>query len=159
MARHQPITIFSRSQLSQVLASSSSCPPRVAPLMFAAGSSLSHQRAFRNSASSKIQLGSTANGYSLPAARGKAVAHRLVTKAAGTDVENLPLLASDHGNSSQSNGNGNGSHSSGALSRSDFNKFVQFFRQASPYIEGHRGRTFVIILSGTVRALLSAARN
>lgn len=26
----------------------------------------------------------------------------------------------------------------GPLARSDFTKFVQFFRQASPYIEGHR---------------------
>ncbi len=40
---------------------------------------------------------------------------------------------------------------SGSLSRDDFFKFVQFFRQASPYIEGHRGRTFVIVLPGTVR--------
>eukprot|EP00798_Chlamydomonas_sp_ICE-L_P013637 gene13637-19519_t len=39
---------------------------------------------------------------------------------------------------------------SGGLSRDDFFKFVQFFRQASPYIEGHRGRTFVIVLPGTV---------
>ena len=32
----------------------------------------------------------------------------------------------------------------------DFSKFVQFFRQASPYIEGHRGRTFVIVVPGEV---------
>ncbi len=40
-----------------------------------------------------------------------------------------------------------------ALERKDFGKFVQFFRQASPYIEGHRGRTFVIVIPGEVRPL------
>lgn len=35
---------------------------------------------------------------------------------------------------------------------SDFVKFVQLFRNASPYIEGHRGRVFVIVLPGNVRA-------
>ena len=39
----------------------------------------------------------------------------------------------------------------GALERKDFGKFVQFFRQASPYIEGHRGRTFVVVIPGEVR--------
>ena len=38
-----------------------------------------------------------------------------------------------------------------ALERKDFGKFVQFFRQASPYIEGHRGRTFVIVIPGEVQ--------
>lgn len=38
----------------------------------------------------------------------------------------------------------------GALERKDYAKFVQFFRQASPYIEGHRGRTFVIVVPGEV---------
>ncbi|KAL0031769.1 hypothetical protein WJX79_006380 [Trebouxia sp. C0005] len=37
-----------------------------------------------------------------------------------------------------------------ALERKDFGKFVQFFRQASPYIEGHRGRTFVVVIPGEV---------
>ncbi|KAK9836948.1 hypothetical protein WJX81_002033 [Elliptochloris bilobata] len=32
----------------------------------------------------------------------------------------------------------------------DFDSFVHFFRQASPYIEGHRGRTFVICCPGEV---------
>ena len=41
---------------------------------------------------------------------------------------------------------------SDALERKDFGKFVQFFRQASPYIEGHRGRTFVIVIPGEVNA-------
>ena len=39
----------------------------------------------------------------------------------------------------------------GALERKDYAKFVQFFRQASPYIEGHRGRTFVVVIPGEVR--------
>lgn len=38
----------------------------------------------------------------------------------------------------------------GALQRKDYGKFVQFFRQASPYIEGHRGRTFVVVMPGEV---------
>ncbi|KAL3139784.1 hypothetical protein ABBQ38_004086 [Trebouxia sp. C0009 RCD-2024] len=38
----------------------------------------------------------------------------------------------------------------GALERKDYAKFVQFFRQASPYIEGHRGRTFVVVIPGEV---------
>lgn len=37
-----------------------------------------------------------------------------------------------------------------ALERKDFGKFVQFFRQASPYIEGHRGKTFVVVIPGEV---------
>lgn len=39
----------------------------------------------------------------------------------------------------------------GALDRTQYGLFVQFFRQASPYIEGHRGRTFVISIPGEVR--------
>lgn len=38
----------------------------------------------------------------------------------------------------------------GALQSKDFNLFVQFFRQASPYIAGHRGRTFVLAIPGEV---------
>jgi hypothetical protein len=37
---------------------------------------------------------------------------------------------------------------SGALERDEYGKFVQFFRQASPYIEGHRCRTFVVVIPG-----------
>lgn len=44
-----------------------------------------------------------------------------------------------------------------ALERKDFGKFVQFFRQASPYIEGHRGRTFVVVIPGEVRAIACIA--
>ena len=47
-----------------------------------------------------------------------------------------------------------------ALERKDFAKFVQFFRQASPYIEGHRERTFVVVIPGevcTFNAQLSAS--
>lgn len=43
-----------------------------------------------------------------------------------------------------------GPSNSGALAKADYGKFVQFFRQASPYIEGHRGRTFVIVVPGDV---------
>jgi len=39
---------------------------------------------------------------------------------------------------------------SGALPRADHAKFVQFFRNASPYISGHRGRTFVVVIPGEV---------
>lgn len=38
-----------------------------------------------------------------------------------------------------------------ALERKDYSSFVTFFRQASPYIEGHRGRTFVVVVPGEVR--------
>lgn len=37
-----------------------------------------------------------------------------------------------------------------ALRPTDFYSFVHFFRQASPYIEGHRGRTFVVCCPGEV---------
>jgi hypothetical protein len=45
--------------------------------------------------------------------------------------------------------------SNGALDRAEQGKFVQFFRMASPYIEGHRGRTFVIVLPGEVSTSIS----
>ena len=38
----------------------------------------------------------------------------------------------------------------GTLRKKDFRKFVRFFRQASPYIEGHREKTFVIVIPGEV---------
>lgn len=38
----------------------------------------------------------------------------------------------------------------GALGEGDYGKFVQFFRQASPYIAGHRARTFVVVIPGDV---------
>ena len=38
----------------------------------------------------------------------------------------------------------------GSLRKKDFRKFVRFFRQASPYIEGHREKTFVIVIPGEV---------
>ena len=40
----------------------------------------------------------------------------------------------------------------GALDKSQYATFVRFFRQASPYIEGHRGRTFVLAIPGEVRS-------
>ncbi|GLC55697.1 hypothetical protein PLESTB_001015800 [Pleodorina starrii] len=48
--------------------------------------------------------------------------------------------------------NGNSGYASSGLSKQDFGKFVQFFRQASPYVEGHRGKTFVIVVPGNVSA-------
>lgn len=47
---------------------------------------------------------------------------------------------------------------SGALERDEYGKFVQFFRQASPYIEGHRSRTFVVVIPGAIRLLLARLR-
>ena len=44
-------------------------------------------------------------------------------------------------------------NNSGALPKEDYGKFVQFFRQASSYIEGHRGRTFVVVIPGEVSGL------
>lgn len=41
-------------------------------------------------------------------------------------------------------------NNAGALCEDDFGKFVQFFRQASPYIAGHRARTFVVVIPGDV---------
>ncbi|GIL81500.1 hypothetical protein Vretimale_1003 [Volvox reticuliferus] len=47
---------------------------------------------------------------------------------------------------------GHSAQASSGLSKQDFAKFVQFFRQASPYVEGHRGKTFVIVVPGNVSA-------
>jgi amino-acid N-acetyltransferase len=38
----------------------------------------------------------------------------------------------------------------GSLEKSMYGLFVKFFRQATPYIEAHRGRTFVIAIPGEV---------
>lgn len=38
----------------------------------------------------------------------------------------------------------------GTLDKSQYSLFIKFFRQASPYIEGHRGRTFVLAIPGEV---------
>ncbi len=40
--------------------------------------------------------------------------------------------------------------SASSIGPQDYPKIVQFFRQASPYIAGHRGRTFVIVVPGNV---------
>lgn len=37
------------------------------------------------------------------------------------------------------------------LQRQDYPRFVNFFRQAGPYIEGHRDKIFVIVIPGQVR--------
>jgi hypothetical protein len=52
------------------------------------------------------------------------------------------------------NGEGPGS---GKLQPKDYPKFVQFFRHASPYIAGHRGRTFVIVVPGNVSVCVHSA--
>ncbi|KAF8060080.1 NAGS2 [Scenedesmus sp. PABB004] len=41
-------------------------------------------------------------------------------------------------------------NNAGALEAEDYGRFVQFFRQASPYIAGHRARTFVVVIPGEV---------
>ena len=46
----------------------------------------------------------------------------------------------------------NGNSAAGALEPQDYGRFVRFFRMASAYIEGHRGRTFVLLAPGEVRA-------
>ena len=46
----------------------------------------------------------------------------------------------------------------GALDRAEHPKFVHFFRMASPYIEGHRGRTFVVLVPGEVQDLPAACQ-
>lgn len=58
----------------------------------------------------------------------------------------LMAIASDQ----QSLGNLEPRDSMGSLEKSQYGLFVRFFRQASPYIEGHRGRTFVIAIPGEV---------
>ncbi len=46
--------------------------------------------------------------------------------------------------------NGTNGASLVSLGKQDFAKFVQLFRQASPYIAGHRGKTFVLVVPGHV---------
>ena len=62
------------------------------------------------------------------------------------------------GNGASANGAANGSAGSGGLLRQDYGKFVQFFRQASPYIEGHRARLFVIVIPGEVSTAAASSR-
>lgn len=64
---------------------------------------------------------------------------------------NGPLLQAGAVPAPSSDGEGN----KGALEKSEYAKFVQFFRQASPYIEGHREKVFVIVVPGLVRDRLS----
>ncbi len=44
-----------------------------------------------------------------------------------------------------------GATAAGAIDPQDYGRFVHFFRAASAYIEGHRGRTFVVLAPGEVR--------
>lgn len=60
-------------------------------------------------------------------------------------------LNSTGGSGSSSDGSDTGLRKPpGSLRKKDFRKFVHFFRQASPYIEGHREKTFVIVIPGEV---------
>ncbi|KAL3154263.1 hypothetical protein ABBQ32_013759 [Trebouxia sp. C0010 RCD-2024] len=62
-------------------------------------------------------------------------------------------LNSTGGSGSSSDGSDTGLRKPpGSLRKKDFRKFVHFFRQASPYIEGHREKTFVIVIPGEVVA-------
>ena len=45
----------------------------------------------------------------------------------------------------------------GALQPDEHDAFVRFFRMASPYVEGHRGRIFVLVLPGEVKPLLATS--
>lgn len=65
---------------------------------------------------------------------------------------NGPLLQAGTVPAPSSDSEGN----KGALEKSEYAKFVQFFRQASPYIEGHREKVFVIVVPGLVRDRLSS---
>lgn len=64
-------------------------------------------------------------------------------------------LTSTGGSGSSSDGSDTSANTQrkplGSLRKKDFRKFVRFFRQASPYIEGHREKTFVIVIPGEVR--------
>ncbi len=46
-----------------------------------------------------------------------------------------------------------GATAAGAIDPQDYGRFVHFFRAASAYIEGHRGRTFVVLAPGEVGRL------
>jgi hypothetical protein len=70
------------------------------------------------------------------------------------DVDTLPAkpgaAANGNGSSAPAMVPAGAPGASSGLAKQDFAKFVQFFRQASPYVEGHRGKTFVIVVPGSV---------
>jgi hypothetical protein len=77
----------------------------------------------------------------------------------GTDhATSTSSTVHQQGTSSQSDGellHGEASSTGAGVSNSrllqeDFSKFVRFFRVASPYIEGHRGKLFCFVIPGNV---------
>lgn len=76
-------------------------------------------------------------------------------RAYGDILDTSDIASTSNGTSTGTIANGDPSHSSSGLAdmglaKADYNLFVKFFRQASPYIEGHRGSTFVIAIPGDV---------
>lgn len=67
-------------------------------------------------------------------------------------VRDSHILSSSSGSASDGSDSGASGfkRSSGRLRKNDYRKFVHFFRQASPYIEGHRDKTFVVVIPGEV---------
>ena len=81
-------------------------------------------------------------------ARGPVHQHRPITCAARLHLtSNGSSGSSSDGSDTSTNALRKGP---GSLRKKDFRKFVHFFRQASPYIEGHRDKTFVIVIPGEV---------
>ncbi len=101
-----------------------------------------------------------------PGHRSRWPGRRALAPVKGTIPRDAPSIYEvDHPNGSvpattvadkgAANGNGSGHMASSGLAKQDFGKFVQFFRQASPYVEGHRGKTFVIVVPGGVRMIVA----
>jgi len=61
-----------------------------------------------------------------------------------------PLSTGSGSEEEASNMGGNSPDPGNPLPKLDFGKFVNFFRGASPYISGHRDRTFVVVIPGNV---------
>lgn len=74
---------------------------------------------------------------------------RLAAHAGVRDSRNLSS-GSGSGSDGSDSGHSGFKRSSGRLRKKDYRKFVHFFRQASPYIEGHRDKTFVVVIPGEV---------
>lgn len=77
---------------------------------------------------------------------------RPLSSAAFAEVRNSRSLSSSSGSGSDGSDSAQSGfkRSSGRLRKKDYRKFVHFFRQASPYIEGHRDKTFVVVIPGEV---------
>lgn len=72
---------------------------------------------------------------------------KLVTLAQAQDLHSP---ATHHESDGQSQHHDYHQHETLSLNKGDYPKFVHHFRHASPYIEGHRGRTFIIVVPGEV---------